>query len=73
MTILLHAAHAVTNDLLVRELNQVAQWDVLGIFLGLDESEIEVIERDHHDTARRRIVMLSQWMAIGEGRRCLLG
>ena len=53
---------AVTHDLLVRELNQVSQWDVLGIFLGLSESEIEVIERDHHDTARRRIVMLKNWM-----------
>ena len=56
------ARHAVTHVLLVRELNQIAQWDVLGIYLGLDESEIEVIERDHHDTARRRIVMLNQWM-----------
>ena len=53
---------AVTHDLLVRELSQVPQWDVLGTYLGLDESEIEVIERDHHDTARRRLVMLSKWM-----------
>ena len=53
---------AVTHDLLVRELGQVPQWDVLGTYLGLDESEIEVIERDHHDTARRRLVMLSKWM-----------
>ena len=52
---------AVTHDLLVRELSQVPQWDVLGIYLGLDESDIEVIERDHHDTARRRLVMLSKW------------
>ena len=53
---------AVTHDLLVRELSQVPQWDVLGTYLGLDESEIEVIERDHHDTARRRLVMLSKWL-----------
>ena len=53
---------AVTHDLLVRELSQVPQWDVLGTYLGLDESEIEVIERDHHDTARRRLVMLSKWI-----------
>ena len=35
---------------------------MLGIYLGLGECEIEVIERDHHDTARRRIVMLKCWM-----------
>ena len=54
---------AVTHDLrLVRELGQVPQWDILGIYLGLSESEIQVIERDHHDTARRRLVMLNKWM-----------
>ena len=53
---------AVDHDLLVRELNKVSQWDVLGIYLGLEENEIEEIERDHHDTARRRIVMLGKWM-----------
>ena len=52
----------VTHDLLVRELSSVVQWDVLGIYLGLEETEIETIERDHHDTARRRIVMLRKWM-----------
>ena len=63
---------AVTHDLLVRELGQVPQWDVLGTYLGLDESEIEVIERDHHDTARRRLVMLSTEVD-GERRRGILG
>ena len=52
----------VTHDLLVRELDQVPQWDMLGTYLGLSESEIQVIERDHHDTARRRLVMLNKWM-----------
>ena len=52
----------VTHDLLVRELSSVVQWDVLGIYLGVEETEIETIERDHHDTARRRIVMLRKWM-----------
>ena len=55
-------SQAVTRNLLARELCKVDQWDVLGIYLGLEESEIKVIERDHHDTARRRIVMLNQWM-----------
>ena len=37
----------VTHNLLVRELCKVTEWDVLGIYLGLDESEITEIERDH--------------------------
>ena len=49
---------AVTPELLVRELGKVSQWDVLGTYLGLEESEIEEIERDHQHTARRRIVMI---------------
>ena len=53
---------SVTHDLLVRELGQVPQWDILGTYLGLSESEIQVIERDHHDTARRRLAMLNKWM-----------
>ena len=53
---------SVTHDLLVRELGQVPQWDILGTYLGLSEGEIQVIERDHHDTARRRLVMLNKWM-----------
>ena len=52
---------AVTPELLVRELGQVSQWDILGTYLGLEESEIEEIERDHQDTARRRIVMITKW------------
>ena len=52
----------VTHDLLVRELGQVPQWDILGTYLELSEGEIQVIERDHHDTARRRLVMLNKWM-----------
>ena len=52
----------VSHELFVRELSPVVQWDVLGIYLGLEETEIQVIERDHQDTARRRIVMLKKWM-----------
>ena len=51
----------VTPELLVRELGKVSQWDVLGSYLGLEESEIEEIERDHRHTARRRIVMFRKW------------
>ena len=52
----------VTHNLLVRELCKVTEWDVLGIYLGLDESEITEIERDHQSNARRRIVMLGKWI-----------
>ena len=52
----------VTHDLLVRELCNVREWDALGIYLGLDESEIAQVEREHHDTARRRLLMLKKWM-----------
>ena len=50
------------HNLLVRELGQVVDWDVLGTYLGLEDSEIREIERDHQSTARRRIVMLAKWM-----------
>ena len=46
----------------MRELCKVTEWDVLGIYLGLDESEITEIERDHQSNARRRIAMLAKWM-----------
>ena len=53
---------AITHNLLVRELCKVTEWDVLGIYLGLDESEITEIERDHYDTACRRLVILNKWI-----------
>ena len=53
---------AVTHDLLVRELGQVPQWDILGTYLGLSESEITEIELDNQSTARRRLVMLNKWI-----------
>ena len=40
----------------------MVHWDVLGTHLGLEESEITEIERDHQRTARRRIVMLAKWI-----------
>ena len=50
------------HNLLVRELGQVVNWDELGTYLGLEDSEIREIERDHQSTARRRIVMLAKWI-----------
>ena len=55
------SVQAVTPELLVRELGKVSQWDVLGTYLGVEESKIEEIERDHRHTARRRIVMFRKW------------
>ena len=46
---------------LVQELKDV-DWDILGTYLKLSESEIKEIERDHQATARRRIVMLDKWL-----------
>ena len=46
----------------IRGRPKLGDFTLLGTYLGLDESEIEVIERDHHDTARRRLVMLSKWI-----------
>ena len=53
---------AVTHQLLVRDLCKVTEWEVLGIYLGLDESEITEIERDHQSNARRRIAMFAKWL-----------
>ena len=48
-------------DLLLQELKNV-DWDVLGTYLGLSQSAIGEIERDHQSTGRRRIVMLDMWL-----------
>ena len=48
-------------DLLLQELKNV-EWDILGTYLGLSQSEIREIERDHQNTGRRKIVMLDMWL-----------
>ena len=48
----------ISHELLCK----VVDWDVLGIYLGLDENEIVEIERDYQSNARRRIEMLAKWM-----------
>ena len=52
-------------DLLLQELKNV-DWDILGTYLGLSQSEIRDIERDHLNTGRRRIVMLDKWVSKEE-------
>ena len=49
-------------DLLVKELCGVVKWDTLGVHLGLTVIEIEEIEQDYHETARRRMAMLNKWI-----------
>ena len=53
---------AVMHNLLVRELCKVTEWDVLGIYLELDQSEITEIENDNQSIACRRIAMLKKWI-----------
>ena len=38
------------------------EWDTLGTHLGLSQSEIKDIERDHQNTGRRRIMMFDLWL-----------
>ena len=53
----------ISHELLMRELCKVVDWDVPGIYLGLDENEIIEIERDYQSNVRRRrIEMLAKWM-----------
>ena len=52
-------------DLLLQELKNV-EWDTLGTYLGLSQSEIRDIERDHQNTGRRRSEMFDLWLRKGE-------
>ena len=58
-------AKPLETRLLVRELKDV-KWDTLGTCLGLSQGEIEEIECDHQNTARRRIVMFEKWLSKEE-------
>ena len=58
-------ATPLETGLLVRELKDV-EWDTLGTYLGLSQGEIIEIERDHQNTARRRIVMFEKWLSKEE-------
>ena len=53
---------SVDLHLLVKELHEVTEWYTLGALLGLTENEIKEIEQNHHETARRRMAMLSKWV-----------
>ena len=58
-----HELPPLTHSVLVRELDGIAKWDILGIHLGLSTSDIREIERDHRgDTARQRMEMLDKWL-----------
>ena len=51
----------LATDLLVKELKEVAEWQTLGLYLGLSMTEIKEIEQDYSDAARRRMAMLDKW------------
>ena len=55
------AQQIIKVDLLLQELKNV-EWDTLGTHLGLSQSEIKDIERDHQNTGRRRIMMFDLWL-----------
>ena len=46
----------------MQELGKITDWDVLGIYLGFDESEITEIRHDHQSNARSRRAMFAKWM-----------
>ena len=48
-------------DFILQELKNV-EWDTLGTYLGLSQSEIKEIESNFQITGRRRIVMLDTWL-----------
>ena len=48
-------------DFILQELKNV-EWDTLGTYLGLSQSEIKEIESNYQNTGRRRIVMLDTWL-----------
>ena len=55
------AQQLIKVDLLLQELKNV-EWDILGTYLGLSQSEIREIESNHQNTGRRRIVMFDLWL-----------
>ena len=54
-------SHTLKVDLLLQELKNV-EWDTLGTYLGLSQSEIRDIENDHKNTGRRRVEMFDLWL-----------
>ena len=54
-------SHTLKVDLLLQELKNV-EWDTLGTYLGLSQSEIRDIENDHRNTGRRRVEMFDLWL-----------
>ena len=46
----------------MRELQDVNDWVMLGIYLGIKMSKLEEIEVDYPSLARRRTQMLQEWL-----------
>lgn len=49
---------------LIRELEEVTEWDYLGTCLGLPEPTLQTIRRDHRNTENRRREVLMVWAKI---------
>ena len=62
------AQQLIKVDLLLQELKNV-EWDTLGTYLGLSQSEIREIESNHQNTGRRRIVITRCAYAQGRVKR----
>ena len=45
----------------MRELQEVNDWVMLGIYLGIKMPKLEEIEEDYPKLARRRTQMLQEW------------
>ena len=46
---------------LINELEEVTDWFLLGLCLGLFESQLEVIKQDHKTNDERRREVLATW------------
>lgn len=49
---------------LIRELEEVTEWDYLGTCLGLPEPTLQTIRRDHRSTKDRKRAVLMEWVKI---------
>lgn len=49
---------------LIRELEEVTEWDYLGTCLGLPEPTLQTIRRDHRNTEERKRKVFMEWVKI---------
>ena len=49
---------------LVRELDDVVEWFLLGIYLGVPEKNLKEIEEDYSKSSRRKAEVLYKWSKL---------